>query len=183
MLASPYVGKRVEQTVFDHTSLLKYLIDKWNLGKDSLGKRVANANSIQCALLKTPRLDSDMIQFIRVSNSSLIPANPGIEREDLSRHHEALDIFAAKLEEEMGEIVVAEFVAGAQAQQSLQGPSIQVVAYAMLKRHCLMGMAVLGKALVTCGEWLRRGLVNDNASRAKTISDAVEHFKQVKLAK
>jgi phospholipase C len=183
ILASPYVGKRVEKTVFDHTSLLKYLVDKWNLGKDSLGTRVANANSIQCALLQTPRLDSDMIQFIRVSNSSLIPGNPDAEREDLSCNHKALDIFAAKLEEEMGEIVVAEFVARAQAQQRRQGPSIQAKAFAMLKRSFFTGTAALGKVLVICGEWLRQGLENDNATRAKAISDAVEHFKQVKLVK
>ncbi len=183
ILASPYVGKRVEQTIFDHTSLLKYLIDKWNLGKDSLGKRTANANSIQCALLTTPRPDSDMIQFIRVSNSSLIPTNPGIEREDLSGHHEALQIFAAKLEEEMGEMVVADFVAEAQKQQRPQGPSIPTMAYAMLRRPWLKGVALLGKTLVTCGEWLSRGLVNDTATRGKAVADTVEHFKQIKLAK
>jgi phospholipase C len=43
ILVSPFVKKGVIKTQFDHTSLLRYLSDKWNLGP--LGARVANANS------------------------------------------------------------------------------------------------------------------------------------------
>src|SRR5205085_11431818 len=32
LLISPYTRRRVEHTVFDHTSILKYLTDKWNMG-------------------------------------------------------------------------------------------------------------------------------------------------------
>src|SRR5258708_35036808 len=32
ILVSPWVGAGVEKTIFDHTSLLKYLTDKWDLG-------------------------------------------------------------------------------------------------------------------------------------------------------
>jgi phospholipase C len=48
ILASPWVGRRVEHEVFDHTSVLRYLCDKWSLGP--LGKRVAAASSIAVAL-------------------------------------------------------------------------------------------------------------------------------------
>lgn len=56
LLVSPFVKKGVEKTQFDHTSLLKYLKDKWELG--SLGKRVDAANSVEMALdLKNCRTD------------------------------------------------------------------------------------------------------------------------------
>jgi phospholipase C len=57
LLVSPWVENRVESTLFDHTSLLKYLTDKWGL--DPLYKRAAQANSIAPCLSKltTPRLD------------------------------------------------------------------------------------------------------------------------------
>ena len=57
ILISPWVDPRVEHTLFDHTSVLKYLIDKWGL--DSLGNRAAAANSIAGALTRqTPRTDT-----------------------------------------------------------------------------------------------------------------------------
>jgi phospholipase C len=51
VLVSPWVGMRVLGTVFDHTSLLKYLIDKWRL--KPLTNRVSKANSIGEAILKS----------------------------------------------------------------------------------------------------------------------------------
>jgi phospholipase C len=54
ILASPYVGKGVViKTVFDHTSLLRYLIDKWNLGP--LTARSCAANSISAAIMNFPQ--------------------------------------------------------------------------------------------------------------------------------
>jgi phospholipase C len=52
ILVSPFVKPGVIHTVFDHTSLLKYLIDKWGLGP--LGARVANANTFSSFLLTKP---------------------------------------------------------------------------------------------------------------------------------
>lgn len=48
LLVSPWVERQVVSTEFDHTSILKYLIEKWDLGP--LGERVANANSIGTAI-------------------------------------------------------------------------------------------------------------------------------------
>lgn len=56
ILVSPWIDKQVIHTVFDHTSLLKYLIDKWGLGP--LGKRTANANTFAGALRATARTDA-----------------------------------------------------------------------------------------------------------------------------
>jgi phospholipase C len=52
ILVSPFVKPGVLSTVFDHTSLLKYLVDKWNLGP--LGDRTAQAKTFADALLATP---------------------------------------------------------------------------------------------------------------------------------
>jgi len=53
VLVSPWTAKGVCHTVFDHTSILRYVMDTHRLAP--LGNRVATANSIGEALLKTPR--------------------------------------------------------------------------------------------------------------------------------
>lgn len=95
LLISPWVGRRVEHTIFDHTSLLKYMIDKWGLGP--LGNRTAAATSIAAALTEaTPRTDT--VPFIRVPYSDLIPPKPELEKEDVSDHQAAINLFARNLE-------------------------------------------------------------------------------------
>src|SRR5262249_33411553 len=78
VLVSPWVGKRVEKTLFDHTSLLKYLINKWDLGP--LGARAAAANSIGVAITEARRRE-DTLPFIRVSTTLLLPPRPELEKE------------------------------------------------------------------------------------------------------
>ena len=56
ILASPWVGRGPFAVELDHTSLLRYLTDKWRLG--SLGARTAVANSFADAILKKPRTDT-----------------------------------------------------------------------------------------------------------------------------
>jgi phospholipase C len=51
VLISPWIPRGVEHTVFDHTSVLKYLIEKWGLGP--LGNRAAAAASIAKAIGST----------------------------------------------------------------------------------------------------------------------------------
>jgi phospholipase C len=99
LLISPWVSRRVEDTQFDHTSLLKYLIDKWDL--EPLGRRAAAATSIAIALRESqPRTDT--IPFIRVSYTQLMPPNPELETRDDSIHHDALRLFAQHLQDQMG---------------------------------------------------------------------------------
>jgi phospholipase C len=53
ILISPWVGRGPFAVELDHTSLLRYLTDKWQLG--SLGARTAAANSFADVILKKPR--------------------------------------------------------------------------------------------------------------------------------
>ena len=75
ILVSPWVKRGVNHTEFDHTSLLKYLIDKWGLGAaNCLGQRTAAANSIASALATDsgpPRTDTTPL--IRIPFAQLVP--------------------------------------------------------------------------------------------------------------
>ncbi|HXB74248.1 MAG TPA: alkaline phosphatase family protein [Candidatus Acidoferrales bacterium] len=57
ILVSPWLDPGILQTQFDHTSLLRYAIEKWGLGP--LGNRAAQANSFADVLTRraTPRDD------------------------------------------------------------------------------------------------------------------------------
>ena len=99
LLVSPWVERRVEKTEFDHTSLLRYLIEKWSLRP--LTARSTAANSIGCAL--RPKKLSDTPQFIRVPYTDLIPSHPAWELADISVHHSAFDKLADRLLTTYGE--------------------------------------------------------------------------------
>jgi len=99
LLVSPWVERRVEKTEFDHTSFLKYLIEKWSLRP--LTARSTAANSISCALRLHKRDDTP--QFIRVPYADLIPSHPGWELSDISVHHSAFDRLADRLLNTYGE--------------------------------------------------------------------------------
>jgi phospholipase C len=64
ILISPYVKEAFTHTLYDHTSILKYLTEKWGLG--SLGRRVSDpkTNSIGKELQTTPRGDDDLLDHI-----------------------------------------------------------------------------------------------------------------------
>lgn len=99
LLVSPWVSRTVDHTQFDHTSVLKYLIDKWGLG--SLGRRAEAAASIGTAIReKQPRADT--IPFIRVPYTLLMPPHPEWETRDDSGHHDALQLFAEHLQSQIG---------------------------------------------------------------------------------
>jgi phospholipase C len=100
LLISPWVDKRVETTQFDHTSVLKYLTDKWKLGP--LGHRVAAANSIGVAVTRTASRD-DTAPRIALSNEQLKPHDPAAEEQVfdyVNSHQTALQRLAAYLKEE-----------------------------------------------------------------------------------
>lgn len=98
LLISPQCTRRVEHTQFDHTSLLKYLQDKWKLG--ALGNRTAHANSIACAI-GTANARTDTMPFIRVSNADLISSDVEAERNTSNVNQEALHHFAEYLQRNM----------------------------------------------------------------------------------
>jgi phospholipase C len=111
LLISPWVGARVEKTQFDHTSLLKYLTNKWGLG--DLGRRTATANSVGITLVEG-KARENTVPFVRVPYSTLIPSRPDLEQEDSSTHHAALQKFAEFLaeKEDAGTIEVVKILAG-----------------------------------------------------------------------
>ena len=107
LLVSPRCERRVEKTQFDHTSLLKYLTEKWHLGP--LGNRTAVANSIGCAISKEKPLRDGTIPFIRVSNADLISKDVEAEKNATNSNQTALHHFAefllAEQDKGMGEVV------------------------------------------------------------------------------
>lgn len=90
LLVSPWVKSGVENTTFDHTSLLKYLVEKWDLAP--LGNRVAAANSIGPVIQSEKRPDV-LPTFIRVPFSDLVPQHPEWELMEPTKHHVAITAF------------------------------------------------------------------------------------------
>jgi phospholipase C len=154
VLISPWVGKRVESTQFDHTSLLKYMVDKWGLG--SLGARTAAANSIGVAITENaPRTDT--LPFVRISTSVVLPDRPDLEKEVDSNHHVALQQFAKFLRTEMGDAAkVLEEVAEGGA--------------------WMKSKARLGKLFLRLGTFLTKELEDNDQKRIGLAVDSVMTF-------
>jgi hypothetical protein len=97
ILISPWVSRCVEPTQFDHTSVLRYLTDKWDLGP--LGRRTAVANSIGVAIrCEVPR--DDTVPKINLTEEQLKP--PDMEAEEkafgyVNGHQSALQKLTAYL--------------------------------------------------------------------------------------
>jgi hypothetical protein len=89
ILVSPWVQAGVVHTQFDHTSLLKYLIEKWDLGE--LGRRTAAANSVGSVISQSPR--QSPLKWMELSADQLAPPDPTTEAEafgSTSSHQAAL---------------------------------------------------------------------------------------------
>jgi hypothetical protein len=91
LLVSPWVDRCVETTVFDHTSVLKYLTKKWQL-RPLPSHRVADAHSIGVAITRTS-VREDTLQRIELTVDELTP--PDLHKEEeifgiASAHHSAL---------------------------------------------------------------------------------------------
>lgn len=155
VLVSPWVGKRVESAQFDHTSLLKYLINKWSLGP--LGARTAAANSIGVAVTEIePRTDT--LRFIRISTTVVLPPHPDLEKEVDSNHHIALEAFAKYLRTEMGVEAarILEEVAKAGTWMRLK--------------------ARVGKLFLRLGTYLGKDLENNDQKRIRLAVESVVAF-------
>lgn len=116
LLISPWIDNKVISTVFDHTSLLKYLIEKWNL--NPLTERVTQAHSFRDELTKrsNPRTDAP----------KPLPTHQQFQEvvlDKLNEAEQALLAFSLLLESKSGEAanVVAE-----RAHKILQGVEAQV---------------------------------------------------------
>jgi phospholipase C len=98
LLISPYVNRGFDRTPFDHTSVLKYLIDKWGLGP--LGDRTSAANSIG-PLLQGGAPRSDTVERIELTPDQLRSPNPDLEAEAaayMTSHHKALALIGQRLQ-------------------------------------------------------------------------------------
>lgn len=101
VIVSPWVKRGFDATPFDHTSLLKYLIEKWGLGP--LGNRTGQASSIG-TLIQTAPPRTDTVQKIELTKDQLTPPNPDLEEEAaayISSHHKALALIGRRLQWEL----------------------------------------------------------------------------------
>jgi phospholipase C len=95
ILVSPFVDKaKVINTVFDHTSLLEYLTNKWGLGP--LGARTAGANTFADVIESATRDDSPKELPLTAPPDTRQPKAPG--RPTLSLHQTALFAMTQLLE-------------------------------------------------------------------------------------
>jgi phospholipase C len=76
ILLSPWLEQGVISDTFDHTSLLKFLIDKWGL-TNLLGDRVAspNTNTFAKYLRKTPRQTYNLLPKSNIPTLHATPAS------------------------------------------------------------------------------------------------------------
>jgi phospholipase C len=120
LLISPWVGRGVYKTELDHTSLLKYVSDKWRLGP--LGARTVHANSFGDVLLRQARTDTpDSIAEPDIPQARAKLAVPAREPalNDLQR---ALLAMTEVLETETPQAPVAKL---ARSSRMLEGPIAQ----------------------------------------------------------
>ena len=132
LLVSPWIDQGVIKTEFDHTSLLRYLQLKWNLG--DLGKRTTGANSFGPELLKrqAPRTDTPgPFQDRLLAPSGLVIS------QQLNEHQKALIGFSHYLETELGDDLAA---VGARSMRTLNGMDAQLsVAKERFQQFLLQG--------------------------------------------
>jgi phospholipase C len=150
LLISPWVHARVEKTLFDHTSLLRYLTDKWNLGP--LGARTAAAASIGIVLRAEKR--AGVLPFIRVPYTDLMSKKPELEQQDASRHHEAIHAFALFLAAE---------------ESVLTGALVQSLARAATLWS--KSKAWVAKILQGTSRWLGQGLSKQRNDRTRAVAE------------
>jgi phospholipase C len=97
LLVSPWVAPGVIPAVYDHTSLLKYLVEKWDLERGRLGQRTdaASTNSIAPQFLSDPRTDTPF--QLPVPAPAFMPLDAATPA-NLTGHQEALVAFGNYLE-------------------------------------------------------------------------------------
>jgi phospholipase C len=97
LLISPWVEQTILQTEFGHTSLLKYMTEKWGLGP--LTERVAKAQSFASAIRTTGSPRTDTPASVPVPKLAAAP----VAAEPLNLHQSALVAFSEHLEQEIDE--------------------------------------------------------------------------------
>jgi phospholipase C len=116
LLVSPYAGNSFESDLMDHTSLLKYLQDKWALGE--LGARTAHAASFASALQGPLRTHAPM-----TLDTTHPGGGPTVVQGELTDHQAALVALSQHLETMSGEDAS---VVAARSRQVLSGAQSQM---------------------------------------------------------
>ena len=117
ILVSPWFPADVLHETFDHTSLLKYLIEKWSLGP--LGQRTAQAKTFASAILPQARTNTPSSLPAPQPSAHVQPSPP----EKLSDHQTALIALSHVLESMAEEDTN---VVAARSRQVLSGPQSQI---------------------------------------------------------
>lgn len=159
VVVSPHLRPGVIGTQLEHTSLLRYLIGKWDL--EPLGARTKGPDALGDSLPWAPAVRTKgMASFIRVPYTRLVPADPDLERQDWSTHHEGLhlvaDILAAS--DDALEAAVAD---AARAADSYERSLAHV-------------RAAVGDRLIAMGRALRRPLEAARETRLERSSRAIK---------
>ncbi|MBV9015518.1 MAG: phospholipase [Alphaproteobacteria bacterium] len=118
LLVSPHVASGAFSHELDHTSLLKYLIDKWQLGP--LGQRAAEANTFATAVQGPARTDTPLA--VSAIPAQLTPVAPP-PRQPLNDHQGALVALSHALETMAQEDAN---VVAMRSRQILTGPQSQI---------------------------------------------------------
>jgi phospholipase C len=139
VLVSPHLARGVLKTELEHTSFLRYLMEKWGL--DPLGERTKGPDVLGSSLPWAPAMRSDTIPFIRIPYSDLIPAEPDWERKDVREHQQGLRLLAKVLE--AGPVTEHEVNAAARDAKSRESSWARARA-AMGDRLIEMGRALRG---------------------------------------
>jgi phospholipase C len=162
ILVSPWVKRGVDRTLYDHTSLLKYLIDKWQL--EPLGERAARANSIAGAVACTAARH-DTATAIRVPFTELVAEGTVDFDEEPSTHHEAMHLLAAYLEEELKKQDSPVAGAGIALTERLDGR--------LQRAQASVGKALesLGRRLAEQGRQMKRRRVEHTVAVASRLLD------------
>lgn len=116
LLVSPYSPNSVYSELLDHTSLLKYLQNKWGLGE--LGARAAHAASFAPALQGSARTDTP--NSVDTGHPS---AEPAAAQDALTGHQAALVALSQHLETMGGEDAA---IVAARSRQVLSGAQSQM---------------------------------------------------------
>jgi phospholipase C len=132
ILVSPWIERGVIKTVFDHTSLLRYLCEKWNLEPLGLrmqaaaGTKRANNFADELAKLTSPRTDTPETLTAKVP--PMVRARRAVTEPPLVGSREALLMFVDQLPEHVSDTskkARRSAVRGAKAKRALS-PTLSV---------------------------------------------------------
>jgi phospholipase C len=117
ILVSPWIDAKVIHTVFDHTSLLKYLTDKWNLGSGTLGRRTDQANTFAPELAQLKAMRTDTLSLFK--DPLLSPLEAPNKNKVVNENQKALISFSQNLETHLKDDIAA---VGSRALKMMEGP-------------------------------------------------------------